>query len=251
MKGKLTQVDIKEQLGTLSVHLEIDVRTLRYLGHLVRLPEDRWEHRFLLGLLLEEEHVPSRQMGQDLWWSRVRRLVLEIMKFAPKEDLWVNLANDKKVWRKMLAEWKKHRISLERQDTQKSRQNKWEEASKRCLNKEFVSHVFQGSKPISSDGTSVQHIPVQLLQHAVIARGIVPNAWASHAPKGWKLLFQQEDAMSWLENKGQLVKRRPQKWTVQDIQKFDVVSSAPMFDSLSRRSFKSNRHPIFSHPRPR
>ena len=142
MKGKLTQVDIKEQLGTLSVHLEVDLRTLRYLGHLVRLPEDRWEHRFLLGLLLEDEHVPSRQMGQDLWWSRVRRLVLEIMKFAPKEDLWVNLANDKKVWRKMLAEWKKHRVSLERQDTQKSRQHKWEEASKRCLNKEFVSNVF-------------------------------------------------------------------------------------------------------------
>jgi hypothetical protein len=45
MTGKFTQADIRAKLGNKSAQLEIDTRTLHYLGHLIRLPADRWERR--------------------------------------------------------------------------------------------------------------------------------------------------------------------------------------------------------------
>jgi len=38
MKGKYMQSDIRAALGMFSVQLEIDIRTLRYVGHVARMP---------------------------------------------------------------------------------------------------------------------------------------------------------------------------------------------------------------------
>ena len=145
MKGKLTQMDIKAMLGTISVQLEIDDRTLRYLGHLCRLPSDRWESKILKGIIgRNNDHGGftfsdfNKVIGQDLWWSRVQRLVKEIMKEAPRDEPWYDLATDRKAWRKMKYEWKQKRISQERQDTQKGREAKWEAEAERCMSPEMV-----------------------------------------------------------------------------------------------------------------
>ena len=43
MVGKITQAEIKQKLGTISIQLEIDIRLGRYIGHIARMPEERWE----------------------------------------------------------------------------------------------------------------------------------------------------------------------------------------------------------------
>ena len=78
MKGKYTQADIRAMLGTRTIQLEINVRTIRYVGHIARMPEQRWERKLLFGLISQAESV-SFCPRKDVWWEHTRKLLKEVM----------------------------------------------------------------------------------------------------------------------------------------------------------------------------
>ena len=117
--GKMTQTDIKTKLDTYTVQLEIDTRIVRYVGHIARLPSDRWEKKVLLGQL--QPSTPGvKTKGKDTWWGHTRKLLAEVM--LGQEGHWRELVQDRLAWRQAQLEWKKQRVKAERSDTQATRQ---------------------------------------------------------------------------------------------------------------------------------
>ena len=118
MVGKYTQADIKVLLGTLSIQLEIDIRILRYVGHIARLPCDRWEYRVLFGRLRgTNDTIISK--GKDNWWEHLRKLIKELMNVVHslrnqmeiEDNLpWFEIAKNRAKWRSYLHEWIHSRI---------------------------------------------------------------------------------------------------------------------------------------------
>ena len=125
--GKYTQADIKTMLGTLSIQLEIDIRILRYIGHITRLPTDRWEYRVLFGRMRGSSNSIKSE-GKDNSWEHSRGLIKEAMDVAytvqseveREENLpWYELAKNRVRWRSSIYEWKERRTRKEPEDTQK------------------------------------------------------------------------------------------------------------------------------------
>ena len=158
MKGNVTQQDIRVKLGTLSVQLEIDDRTLRYVGHICRLPEDRWESKVLRGLVEDSEREGTKTYGSDLWWDRIRKLVKDVMVDTAPGSKWYEVAKHKGRWRKLRYDWKQKRIAEERQDTQKAREEKWNAAGDRCLTASFVEKVWDKVKPPNASGSPLEGV---------------------------------------------------------------------------------------------
>ena len=93
MVGTITQAEIRQKLGTLSVQLEIDIRMLRYLGHLARMHEDRWEKKLLLGRLeIRQDGTKYIARGNDTRWEHIRILINGIMTVYDGPLYWYDLA---------------------------------------------------------------------------------------------------------------------------------------------------------------
>ena len=144
IKGTMTQSDIRCKADTYTVQLEIDIRMLRYAGHVARMPEDRWEHKLLFGKV-----KPSKQnvkaSGKDSWWERLRILIKEIMNGT--EGQWYEIAQDKIRWRTMLDQWKKRRIQEERTDTHATRQEKYNRIAEH-FNSAWVIEIYGKEKRV-------------------------------------------------------------------------------------------------------
>ena len=251
-------MDIKTLLGTLSVQLEIDDRTLRYLGHLCRLPSDRWESKILKGIIgRENEHGgftfsdSNKVIGQDLWWSRVQRLVKEIMKEAPRDEPWYELATDRKAWRKMKYEWKQKRISQERQDTHKGRESKWEAVAERCMSPEMVQLCWGKLKPPNADGTSLATLHPDLQKHLILAGGLCNGKWSVHAPQKWQDMCDTPTAKAWLEYQGTRIRRRVQNMSLSSLTAVASRASCPAYTHCKRMRGKQTvpaRNPLSGPP---
>ena len=225
MKGKMTQMDIKVKLGTSPVQLDVDDRTLRYVGHLCRLPEDRLEVKILRGLIANAQQMGSKYSGTDLWWDRVRRLVREILEGNPPGEKWYDIAKDRDKWRKMRYDWKQRRILLERGDTQEARQEKWNSVADRCLAEGMLEKIWRKVLPPCAVGTPLEGTPVDVLKRIVLAGGVQKNGWNERALAEWKAKCSTESAKMWLEHQGSKVRSRIQKWTLDSICELEIENT--------------------------
>ena len=227
MKGNVTQQDIRVKLGTLSVQLEIDDRTLRYVGHICRFPEDRWESKVLRGLVEDSEREGTKTYGSDLWWDRIRKLVKDVMVDIPPGSKWEGR------WRKLRYDWKQKRIAEERQDTQKAREENWNAAGDRCLTASFVEKVWDKVKPPNASGSPLEGVDENTLKHMIVAGGIQRDGWNARTPGNWKALCESESAKMWLQHHGTRAKRRIQKWKMEVICAFDISETWRQFSVTS------------------
>ena len=92
MNRKMTQSDIRCMLDTYTVQLEIDIRILRYVGHVARMPEDRWEYQVLFGKV-RPSNSNVKTKGKDTWWEHLRSVIKEVM--GETDEQWFDTAQDK------------------------------------------------------------------------------------------------------------------------------------------------------------
>ena len=157
MAGNMTQTDIKTKLDTYTVQLEIDVRIVRYAGHIARLPADRWEKKILSGQLRASE-AGIQAKGKDMWWEQTRKLMAQVMQ--DREGTWWELALDKKAWRKAQWEWKKRRIATERRDTQEARKDVWNKVAPLYKSTFILTKVWKNNiKVPNGAGTPIEGQP--------------------------------------------------------------------------------------------
>ena len=203
MVGRDTQTDIKVTLGTISIQLEIDLRILRYIGHVSRLPSDRWEYRILFGRL-RGSTAETKSKGKDQWWEHARKLIKEIMNTptirtnAEIESPWYELAQNRALWRNMLWKWKQHRTEIERNDTQQARESTWNKVAPLFNSSYILNKVWSRSKPIKTLGTSLEGYSQGWLRQVIIAGGVHADGWVSNVPDSWKEPFKEETNKNWI-----------------------------------------------------
>ena len=208
MIGKYTQTDIRTMLGTISIQLEIDIRMIRYVGHIARLPKDRWEYKLLFGRVRPSNET-CRNIGKDNWWEQIRKLVQEVMAHHQNPNMpWYEAAKDRVAWRITQKKWKDHRIEAERKDTQAARQNKWDLVAP-CFESAFVlDKIWKKNAGPTGAGTSLEGQPVQWLKQVILAGGVSSKGWVERTPVEWKTYFEQESEKAWLKAEGIKVRRK-------------------------------------------
>jgi len=172
MRSKLTQTDIRIALDTLSVQFEMDIRLMRYVGHITRMPADRWERRLLFGCMRgSSDNVNGA--GKDMWWDRVRKLLPEVMQ--ERTEPWYELAQQGDVWRKILWEWRKRRTADERADTQAARQEIWNKVAASYDSQWILDTVWKRSRPPDGAGTPLEGSSQRWLKQVILAGGLHSN----------------------------------------------------------------------------
>ena len=194
-------------LDTLSVRLEMDIRLLRCVGPVRRMPAERWEHKLFFGRV-RKEHETEHVNGKDLWWDRVRMLCKEVMTHCTEELMWYEVAQDADAWRKLCFVWRKARISEERRDTQRSRETRWELAASGYQSKVMADLIWDGVKKPTAVGTPLEGEPEQLLKHLILAGGVAKAGWLSGVDRDWIWMCRDEASQAWLEKEGARIRRR-------------------------------------------
>ena len=197
----------------LTGQLEIDIRMIRYIGHVTRMPEDRWEYKLLFGRLKKEKGVVHTK-GKDAWWERVRILLKEVMAHHREERPWYEVAKDKVTWKNLSAKWKKERVAEERHDTQASREARWLIAAKGFRSATMAEKVWEGIKDPDATGTPLEGPPILWLKQLVLVGGVPRQGWMDGVDKDWKWAVNDESSKRWLEREGGRIKRRirGKKW---------------------------------------
>jgi hypothetical protein len=207
MTGKATQADIRARLGNRTVQLEIDMRTLRYVGHVARMPMDRWERRLLQGFLEEgEADTPCR--SADRWWTHVRSLIKSVFGPGAHTDSWFAIAGDKLKWRQQIRSWGAAQVTAERQDTQKAREERWRSVAVRFGCTALVHRLWAKAKEPDPAGTSLEGASPEWLQKVVLAGGVHPDGWVEAAPAEWRTRCEDPSAQTWVQREGEKVRRR-------------------------------------------
>ena len=207
MKGNCTQADIRMKLGTVSVRLEVDNRMARYLGHIIRLPEDRWERRLLLGRVKVEEEAGVR-CGRDTWWEDMKRITGEIQQLVQGGKKWYEIAADPQEWLTLRVKWLEGRKAKEREDTQVNREKYWEEVAVRYADQVVRQEVWKKVKTPSAAGTALEGQGEEWLKAVILAGGVHKNGWVEGVPEDWKNRCRDESTEIWLNREGAKVRRR-------------------------------------------
>ena len=175
MAGNMTQTDIKTKLDTYTVQLEIDVRIVRYAGHIARLPADRWEKKLLSGHL-RASGAGTQARGKDMWWDQTRKLMAQVMQ--DREGTWWELALDKNAWRKAQWEWKKRRIAAERRDTQEARKDVWNKVAPLYKSNFILTKVWKNNIEVPTGAeTPIEGQPEKWIKQVIIAGGVHSDGW--------------------------------------------------------------------------
>ena len=241
MKGKYSQTDIRKMLGTNTVQLEIDVRTLRYVGHIARMPEDRWEYKLLFGLVMKDESI-THTKTKDIWWERLRKVLKEVMHLHPGRETWYEIAREKvdsrnkwewkgvlygggkwkmdKIentsggsnsrigniapsrWKGLCKKWRESRQDAEKVDTHEHREELWMLAAKGFRSALMAEMVWKGVKGPDARGTPLDGEPILLLKQIVLAGGVAKQGWVEGVDPDWKLALADECSQAWLHKEG-------------------------------------------------
>jgi hypothetical protein len=205
MVGKCTQADVKVRLGNPSVQLAIDERMLRYVGHVLRMPPERWERRLLLGFV---EGSPGWRAGTDPWWDRMSYLIGEVRRWLAVGERWNVAAGDKGRWAALRKQWWAHRLQAERQDTQAARAHVWGLAAEHFSSRSLVTALWEAAARPRASGTSLEGLPTLALKRLILAGGVSPTGWVAAAPASWRVLGEEASAGAWLAQEGVRVRRR-------------------------------------------
>ena len=207
MKGSATQTDVKVKLGTLTVKLELDNRTIRYLGHLVRMPDERWEKKMLLGVVNGSSGA-EKKTKRDLWWERVKRLIEEIREHLEQGEDWWSAAEDPDRWREIRISWLEKRTSAERQDTKAARMQRCSSIANLFWDARVREELWAKGKLPEASGTPLEGRDAIWLQMVILAGGVHPKGWVEGAPAAWKKLGDNEVIKTWLGREGDKARRR-------------------------------------------
>ena len=123
---QITLQDFRKRLGLLPVSVNVALRQLRWLGHVARLPGERWEVKLLRGWLRPEASFPmarGRRLGRprpskrQQLWTRIK----SVMKYTdiPSTDWqthWMEIAQDRKQWKKLIGKFTRDAISRASED---------------------------------------------------------------------------------------------------------------------------------------
>lgn len=207
MVGKCTQSEIRSRLGMRSVQLEIDCRMLRYVGHLVRMPADRWERRLLQGVLMHEEKTGPTS-GKDQWWAQMGRLVKEVMQHHSGEGIWHEVAQDREVWRRLQRKWADKRAGAEGTDTQQYREERWAAVAGKFHSQALLDKLWKTARIPNGAGSPLEGKNSGMLQRIIVAGGVHPGGWVVGAPGVWRDLCSSDSAKMWLHREGCVIRRR-------------------------------------------
>jgi hypothetical protein len=194
-----------------SVQLEIDMRTLRYVGHVSRMPQDRWEYMMLFGRVQKDKNM-KHQGGKDIWWNRVRMLLKQVMTHSTGDKMWYEIAKDaengKQDWRDLCKIWREARVAEERRDTQKSREDLWLAAAKGFKSSAMAELIWDGVKDPNASGTPLEDEPLLWLKLLILAGGVAKSGWMEGVDRDWRWAVKDEASQAWLRKEGDRVRMR-------------------------------------------
>lgn len=137
MRGKETQTDLRLELDMDLVATTIAARTVGYVGHVARMPPNRWEVWLLSGWLEPESGGPGRVGGAatEQWGRQVRRWMQEIEDLDGRGLGWWDLAREDHGarWKELILQWVEKRRQEDNKDTHAYRDSIRAETSKPSL----------------------------------------------------------------------------------------------------------------------
>ena len=114
---RVTCVDLRKRLGIEDIETIIKTRQLRFLGHQVRLSEDRVDRRILWGIFPEQGEArrsgSARTTTRQHYWTIVQEVMgMTAIPTNKWQEKWEVVAKDRLRWQKLVNKWRKARAKL-------------------------------------------------------------------------------------------------------------------------------------------
>eukprot|EP00933_Yihiella_yeosuensis_P002752 TRINITY_DN10479_c0_g1_i1.p1 TRINITY_DN10479_c0_g1~~TRINITY_DN10479_c0_g1_i1.p1 ORF type:complete len:570 (-),score=56.05 TRINITY_DN10479_c0_g1_i1:71-1555(-) len=123
MKGRSNMADLRAKCGVELVETMIKRRQLLYIGHVARMPADRWERRVLHGVLLPEAERPglaNQGRNRRSLLLHYQMLINEITDIDSRP--WQVVACEghgggNPTWQRVVGTWYKREVNVDRQSS--------------------------------------------------------------------------------------------------------------------------------------